>query len=247
MSQLINTDKLPKVVQRDFVPFAEKLLDLYPGHIRAAAVTGEAAGQDYNPKTSHIESVFIFDDVDFQTYHTALKTVADGAKKRIAAPLFLSEQYLNSSLDVFPVEFLDIKEKHVLIFGDDLFSGLDIQTEHLRLFCEQQVKGRLIRIRQAYLEVGLQRRGVEAMLKDSLYSLIPVFRNLVRLKGQSPAVNKEEIVTQLASAFNIDGPVLLAIFHDQANDEKIGGQDVTVYCEKYMTELQKLARQVDQL
>ncbi|MCA9402558.1 MAG: hypothetical protein KC897_02140 [Candidatus Omnitrophica bacterium] len=247
MSELINTDKLPQDVQDKFVPYARELLNLYPGRVRAAAVTGEAAGADYHPRSSQITSVFVFDEVDFQIYHQALKTVAAGVKKGITAPLLLSEQYLKSSLDVFPVEFLDIKEKHILIFGEDLFGGLDIKTEHLRLFCEQQVKGRMIRIRQAYLEVGLQRQGVEAMLKDSLYSLIPVFRNLVRLKGQSPAVNKEEIITQLAGAFDIDGAVLLSIFRDRSNDEKIGGQDVSVFCEKYMNELQKLARQVDRL
>ena len=247
MSELINTDKLPQGVQSKFVPYARELLNLYPGRVRAVAVTGEAAGADYHPKSSQITSVFVFDEVDFQIYHQALKTVAAGVKNGIIAPLLLSEQYLNSSLDVFPVEFLDIKEKHILIFGEDLFSGLDIKTEHLRLFCEQQVKGRLIRIRQAYLEVGLQRQGVEAMLKDSLYSLIPVFRNLVRLKGQPPAVNKEEIITQLAGAFDIDGAVLLSLFRDGSNDERIGGQDVTVFCEKYMNELQKLARQVDRL
>lgn len=247
MSALLNTDNLPQDVQNKFVPYARDLLNLYPDRVRAAAVTGEAAGADYDPKTSPITSVFVFDEVDFQVYHRALKTVAGGINKNITAPLILSEQYLNNSLDVFPVEFLDIKEKHVLIYGEDLFSGLDIKTEHLRLFCEQQVKGRLIRIRQAYLEVGLQRKGVEAMLKDSLASLIPVFRNLVRLKGKTPDLDKKGIIAQLALNFDIDGTVLLAIFEDRTNDEKIGGRDVTEFCEMYMNELQKLARQVDQL
>lgn len=247
MSELINTDKLPQNVRKNFVPYAEKLLNLYPGRVRAAAVTGEAAGADYHPKNSQITSVFVFDEVDFRTFHAALSVVDGGAKKGIAPPLFFSEEYLRNSLDVFPVEFLDIKEQHILIYGEDIFAELDIQTEHLRLFCEQQVKGRLIRIRQAYLEVGLKRQGTEAMLKDSLASLIPVFRNLIRLKGQSPDTGKKGIIAQLAQNFDIDGRVLAAIAGDKADDEKIGGQDVAVICEKYMNELQKLARQVDQL
>lgn len=247
MAQLINTDKLPQNVQEAFVPFAEELLGLFLNRIRAAAVTGEAAGHNYDSKASQITSVFVFDTIDFQIFQSARKVVSAGTKKGITAPLFLSQEYIENSLDVFPVEFLDIKENHVLIFGEDIFSQLDIKTEHLRLFCEQQVKGRLIRIRQAYLEVGLQRKGVEALLKDSLNSLIPIFRNLVRLKGQDPALDKEEIVIQLSATFDIDGKILLAIFRDKTNDEKVGGEDVAVFFEKYLAELQKLAQQVDQL
>lgn len=240
MANLINIDKLPANVQRDFGSFAEKILALFPDRVLAVAITGEATGSDYDPKTSEITSVFIFDEIDFQVFHKTLKMVDEASRKGITAPLFLSQQYLLSSLDVFPVEFLDIKENHVLIYGQDMFSSLDIHTEHLRLFCEQQVKGRLIRIRQAYLEVGLRPEAVSAMLKDSLSSLIPIFRNLIRLKGQAPRVDKKQIIDQLANHYDIDATVLLRI--NEGNK-----QDIADACDKYMTELQKLARQVDQL
>ncbi|MBZ0166603.1 MAG: hypothetical protein K8I00_07320 [Candidatus Omnitrophica bacterium] len=247
LAQLINIEQLPEDVQKKFIPFARNLLELFSGNIRAVAVTGEATGPGYDPKISFINSIVVLQDINFDVFRSALKPVAGAAKQRIAAPLFLSQEYIQNSLDVFPVEFLEIKEKHVLIYGEDIFSTLDIKTEHLRLFCEQQVKGRLIRIRQAYLEVGLQKKGVEALLKDSLSSLLPIFRNLIRLKGETPAVDSEGVINQLTAAFAIDGRPFSAIVRDQSNDEKIAGRDVTEFFEKYINQLQKLARQVDQL
>lgn len=247
LTQLINIEQLPEDVQKKFIPFAKNLLGLFSENVRAVAVTGAATGPGYDPKTSPIHSVVVLKEINFDVFRSALKPCAGAAKQRIAAPLFFSQEYIQNSLDVFPVEFLEMKENHILIYGEDIFSGLDVKTEHLRLFCEQQVKGRLIRIRQAYLEVGLQKKGVEALIKDSLSSLLPVFRNLIRLKGETPAVDPEVVINQLAEAFAIDGRTLLSITRDQANDEKISGRDVTGFFEKYIHQLQNLARQVDRL
>ncbi|MCK5160815.1 MAG: hypothetical protein KAQ99_04495, partial [Candidatus Aureabacteria bacterium] len=116
-----------------------------------------------------------------------------------------------------------------------------------RLFCEQQVKGKLIRIRQAYLEVGLKKKGLESLLKESLNSLIPIFRNLIRLKGKQPSVNKAEIIRQLCQMFELDKNVFLSIYKDSSNDEKIANQEVVVFLEKYLSQIEKLADMVDKL
>ncbi len=122
-----------------------------------------------------------------------------------------------------------------------------IQGEHVRLFCEQQVKGKLIRIRQAYLEVGLKRRGVEALLKESLGSLFPVFRALVRLKGMPVPADKAEVLKMLQGAFDVDLSALAEIWNDKRNDERIAGKDVRDVFAKYIQQLEALAQAVDRL
>ena len=140
-----------------------------------------------------------------------------------------------------------MKENHVLLYGTDILSALKINGEHIRLFCEQQIKGKLIRIRQAYLEVGLKKKGMETLLKESLGSLIPIFRNLIRLKGNQPPTKKEDIIKQLCQEFNLDENIFLPIYKDTANDEKIANQEVVVFLEKYLDQIKKLAIGVDRL
>lgn len=244
---IINEEKLHIEVKKKIIPYLKKMSDIHGDNLISVFVYGSAAGENYIPKVSDINSVFVFKDLEFSILRSSLKVISKGILKKIAAPLFLTKDYMNSSLDVFPIEFLDMKENHILLYGEDIFSGLEIKGEHIRLFCEQQIKGKLIRIRQAYLEVGLKKKGLESLLKESLNSLIPIFRNLIRLKGKQPSINKAEIIRQLCQMFELDENVFLPIYKDSANDEKIANQEVVVFLEKYLSQIEKLADMVDKL
>ena len=244
---IINEEKLHIEVQKKIIPYLKKMSDIHGNNLISVFVYGSAVGENYVPKVSDINSVFVFKDLEFSILRSSLSVISKGIFKKIAAPLFLTKDYINSSLDVFPIEFLDMKENHILLYGEDIFSGLEIRGEHIRLFCEQQIKGKLIRIRQAYLEVGLKKKGLESLLKESLNSLLPIFRNLIRLKGEQPSINKTAIIGQLCRMFELDENVFLAIYKDSANDEKIANQEVVVFLEKYLIQIEKLADMVDKL
>ena len=96
------------------------------------------------------------------------------------------------------------------------------------------------------MEIGLKKKGLEALLKESLNSLIPIFRNLIRLKGKTPPIEKAEIIKQLCQEFKLDENVFLPIYKDTSNDEKIANQEVVVFIEKYLDQIKKLAVGVDQ-
>ncbi len=244
---VLNKEKLHIEVQKKIGSYLEAMIDINGDNLDSVFVYGSAAGENYIPKSSDINLVFILKDLNFQSLKSIQNVVSKGILKKIAAPLVLTESYIRSSLDVFPIEFLDMKENHVLLYGKDVLSALEIKGEHIRLFCEQQIKGKLIRIRQAYLEVGHKNKGLEALLKESLNSLIPVFRNLIRLKGKQPSVGKEEIIRELCQVFVLDEKVFLPIYKDSTNDEKIDNQEVVVFIEKYLDQIEKLASMVDEI
>lgn len=244
---IINTEKLPHEVREKFLPYLKTMLDIHRDHVISVFIYGSATGKNYIPKVSDINSAFIFKSLPFLRLEMSLKTVSKGIPKKIAAPLFLTREHIETSLDVFPIEFFDMKENHIVLYGEDILSVLTIKEEHIRLFCEQQIKGKLIRIRQAYLEIGLKKKGMEALLKESLNSLIPVFRNLIRLKGNQPPSAKEEIIRQLCQGFDLDENVFIPIYKDTSNDEKIANQEIVVFLEKYLDQIKKLAVGVDQL
>lgn len=247
MEQLRNLDKLDPRAAKIIGPYLNELLKSHQDNLVSIFVCGPAVGGDYVYKVSNINLLVILEKLAFQDLQKSLKIISKGINKRIAAPLFLTRRHMETSTDVFPIEFLEMKENHLLLYGADLLMPLEIDPANIRLFCEEQIKGKLIRIRQAYLEIGLKRKGIEALLKESLSSLTPVFRNLIRLKGKTPPVKKDQIYNQLAAEFDLDRNVFLAILHDSKDDEKIGAQDVGVFLERYIAQIQKLAVAVDQL
>jgi hypothetical protein len=150
-------------------------------------------------------------------------------------------------LDVFPIEFVEIRDSQVLLMGNDHFSSLEVSHEHLRLECESQLKGAVLRTRQAYLEIGSRKKGAEAVLHASLTSLIPVFRAMLRLKGAEVPRRKLDVVTAMSEAFGIDPGPFVAVLHDKAGDEKIAGSEAQGILARYIMDIENLAVKVDQL
>ena len=247
MAEIVNIDQLPETAAKKIRPYLENMIELLGNNLITAAVYGSAVTGDYSEKRSDINLILVCEDVDLSTLKKSLKLVAKGSRERITAPLFFTRRYIETSADVFPIEFLEIKENHLVLYGEDILAGITVDLKNLRYQCEEQIKGKLVRIRQAYLEVGLKKKGVEALLKRSLSSLMPVFRNVLRLKGEAPPRSKSEILEKLADVFELDEGIFLTIWEDKQNDEKIGGEAAEVYLEKYLLQLDKLATAVDSI
>ncbi len=247
MAELIGLDKLPIEVKKRILPFMEGLLAIHTENIISIFIYGSAAGVNYLPKISDINSAFVFKRLEFAQLHSSLSTILKGMKQRMTAPLFLTKDHIRSTMDIFPIEFLEMKENHVVIYGEDIFSSLEIPLQHLRLFCEQQIQGKLIRIRQAYLEVGLDHKRMEALLKDSLNALIPVFRTLIRLKKKTPPLSKHKILEELCEEFQLDSNILKAIYRHTTQEERILRHKMDFFVGEYLKELGKLAALVDRI
>ena len=222
-------------------PYLMKLLDLHKENVVSIVLYGSATGKNFIPGKSDINLVVVFKDLQLLQLKNSLSVVSSGISKRITAPLFLSLSHIETSKDTFPIEFIEIKENNILVYGKDVFGGLNIDEANLRLFCKREIEGKLIRIRQAYLEIGLKKKGVEALMKKSLNSLIPVFRALLRQKTKKPSVDKEQILIEFCNYYGLSKDVFIAILRDRMNDEKIKGEDAEVFFEKYLKEIEKIS------
>ena len=245
MPELIGLEKLPVEVRKKIIPFMEELIAIHKDNIRSVFIYGSATGIDYRPKISDINSAIVFKSLQFLQFQNSLSVISSGIKQKFSAPLFLTLEYIHSSLDVFPLEFSEMKENHVLIYGEDVLSTLEIPQQYIRLFCEQQIKGKLIRIRQAYLEVGLNHKGMEALLKDSLTSLLPVFRALIRMKKTWTQLDKTKILEELCEEFKLDKSVFLTIFRHTRQEELILRNKMDFFTGEYLKQLEKIAQAIE--
>ncbi len=247
MQDIINADRLPPEVEKAYLPYLKKLLEFYPKRIVSVFVYGSATGVNYISGVSDITSVCVFEQLSWSDVQNALAIVRKKRGSKIVVPLFLTKEYIRSSLDVFPIEFLDMKENHVLLYGEDVLSLLEIKGQYLRLFCEQELKGRFIRIRQAYLEIGLQHNELANLLRQSLNSLMPIFRNLLRLRKKRAPIDKIEIIVELCREFSLDEKDFMDIYRHLSGDQKIPPRELAVSLSEYLEEIEKLIFAVDRL
>lgn len=245
MENFKNVDRLPEGVKQRFLPYAKELLKLHKEKIASIFIYGSSASGDYIPGVSDINSVVVFKALGFTQLKESLKLIDKGIRRKISAPLFLTPEHIKSSLDTFPLEFSEMKDNHILIYGEDLLKDIEIDPSHIRFICEEQLKGKLIRVRQAYLEIGLRKKGMEALTKESFNSLFPTFRGLLRLKGLKPPVKKEETLRLLGETFNIDAETFIAVLKDKRDDERIGGEGLEGFLSRYIEQIEKLAEASD--
>lgn len=247
MADLKNIETLNEHVQKKVTWFAEELLTVHTDQVLSISVYGSAIDTDFCPKRSNINIVVILTSLEIHVLEKTLKLVKHAVKKNIVAPLCFSEDHMKTSCDTFPIEFLEIKEKHVCIYGDDPFETLAIDAAHMRLQCEQQAKSLLINLRQSYLEVGLAKKGIEKLILESFRSVLPVFRTVLRLKKEAIPPEKEQLIMQVASLAGLSASVFMMVLRDKNGDEKIGSMQAVDFLGTYLSELEKLARFIDEM
>ncbi len=237
MVLLFNLEKLNSHVRKVVVPFSEAMVTLHGDNLKSISLYGSAVGEDFIPKKSNVNLLFAMERIDPPDLKKSLRLVSQGRKKGII-PLFLTVEHMKSSADTFSIEFLEIKENYILLYGNDILKELEVNSQNVRLQCEQQLKGGLIRLYQVYLETGMREKKIRSLLINSLTSFIPIFRSLLRLKGKVLPTKKRDIISDLGKEFTVNADIFLKVLlmkegkKIEDNLEKLFGD--------YLEEIEKL-------
>jgi predicted nucleotidyltransferase len=245
MYELKNLNSLTKSVKDVIEPYCHKMLNLHGDNIKSLYVYGSAASDEFIPKKSNINILVILRRIDPPDLKKTLGLVKSGFKKGILAPLMLTLEHIRSSTDAFPIEFLEFKENNVLVYGEDILSSLAIKHDNIRLQCEQQIKGGLVRLYQAYLETGFKEKETMGLMIRSITSLMPIFRSLLRLKGKSPSTKKRSVISDMCTELSISSDVLNKVL-DLKEGKKIPDKIETLFGD-YMEKIEELGIKVDQM
>ena len=162
-------------------------------------------------------------------------------------PLFLTENYINSSTDIFPIEFLDMQENYLVLYGKDVLKNINVNTSNLRFQCEQELKAKLINLKQLYLRINQDKLAMRNLLFKSFNSVLHILRNVLRLKGKESPYLKQEILKELKSEFQIDINIWEKILAAKLKQIKLSSKDTEELFINFIRELEKIVEIVDKL
>jgi predicted nucleotidyltransferase len=223
------------------------LKTLYGNRLVALFLYGSAVSGDYHEKFSDLNILCVLSEISVDLLRKAEKTIAWFVKQGNATPLFLSREEIEHSHDVFPIEFLDIQANHRLLFGEDIFRGLDIARENHRLELEHEVRTKLIALRQGYLMVCRDAQAVEALMLRSFSAFITLFRHTLILMGHKVPPQKRDIVELFCSKSNLDESLFLSLLKLREEGRSLTSTEVGQTFERYFGEIGKLVKLVNQL
>ncbi len=239
--------KIPKSPNEIFQQFATDYKNIFGDDLISIILFGSAARGEYIPKRSDINFLITLSDSGMQRLKKAFSLITKWRKKKVSTPLFLTEQYIQTALDSYPIEFLSMKHYHQVVYGEDVLSQIEIQPEHLRLQCERELRGKLIHLRQEYLNTGGKSRRIKNLIRFSLPAFVSIFSALLYLKQAGIPKSKKEIFVNTAEIFGLDKAVFDKVLKLQANKSKFSKQEITQSLEQYINQIEKLTTTVDQL
>lgn len=119
-------------------------------------------------------------------------------------PLELTRREWLGSVDVFPMEYADILERHRVLAGTLPLEGITVDPAHLRLQVEQEALGKLLRLRRAAMTAGDDAGRQRDLLRASLSAMLVIFRSVLRLHGERPARDAAEVIAHVGTTCGID-------------------------------------------
>ncbi len=242
----INLDKIPLGLRGNVERFVQDILARIGENIESIAVTGSALTGDFDPKRSDINSVIVLKKMDLNVLDLLIDLGKKHKRDRFRSPLIMTEDYIHKSLDVFPIEFLDIKLLHETVYGKDIFSGISIDRAKLRLQCERDLKARLINLRQGYVSSMGVKSILAKLILDSFPGFFPIFRAMIEVIQETPSLKKDHVLNDIEKNFSVSMEVFRRIHLARHEKKPKMGADLihTLFNDVYTT-TEKLSEAID--
>lgn len=178
--------------------FTEDVKQIYGETLLAVILYGSAASDEFVEGRSNINCLVLLKQVTPDQLKRCAPQLLTWHKQGMSTPLFIDPAYVQSSVDVFPIEFLDMKQRYRVLYGQDFLQNLELKLDRLRFQCEQEMKGKMLRLRQLYLEASQSETRLVTLLVKSTSAFMILFRALLHLKGSAAPQSANEILDGLS-------------------------------------------------
>lgn len=239
--------KIPKKPEEIFQEFTQDYQAVFKDDLKSIILYGSGARGEYVPKKSDLNFLIVLTEAAMDRLRDAFPLIRKWRKRRVNIPLFLTEEYIASSLDSFPVEFLNFRESHVLVFGKDVLEELPFDKKHIRLQCERELKGKLLLLREAYLDSEGRPKGLGQVSSASLTAFLSLFRALLFLKDREIPGRNDALISTAAKEIGFDETPFRDIAKIREGKIKIRREEMEGIVERYLQAIREIWKRVDQL
>ena len=213
----------------------------------AAFLTGSVLTQGFDPAHSKVNIVVVARTLEPEMLDALRGAMPVSRKAPHFDPLLLSKRQIENSLDSFPIEWLEMRERHMTLEGEDVFATLQVPNTYLRLQCEHELRSKHIRLRQAYLASGRHPLMLQEALRGSASSFATLFRTLLRLRGEPAPASPAQVIEKLAQLYRLDAEGLLGAHVVRYTTRKYKADEIIAIYRKFLAEISRLVIAIDTL
>ncbi|WP_309009226.1 hypothetical protein [Pelagicoccus sp. SDUM812005] len=178
--------------------FTEGLKAALGDRLSMVALFGSAAVGDTAERFSDVNIMVVCTRLGVGELDAIAKLSREWSKLGNPPPLMFALDRLMNSSHVFPIELLDIKENHRVLFGRDVLRDLPISQANLRFQLEHELKGKLIQLREGYMLAAQDGEALVDLMLRSLSNFQIMLKAALRFYAVSVPAKKREAVRELS-------------------------------------------------
>ena len=239
--------KAPKTPQEVFPEIIGDLKEAYGEKLQSVILYGSGARGGYVPGKSDINFLVVLAADAAGDLEKILPAIPKWRKRAVATPLFMTKAFISASLDVYPVEFLNMKRHYQIVHGEDVLKDLVFDPETLRHQCERELKGKLMLLRTGFLETADRAQDLQRLMAGSITAFLSLFAALLEMKGMDIPGSRREIVSAVAEAYGFSAAPFLKCIDLREGKQGLSHRDLKTIFQSYVGEIEKLIAAVDRL
>lgn len=170
--------------------------DVAPGC--SVLLYGSAARGDWDAKRSDVNLLLVVNDPAPAALARLREAVKGWHERGFTPPLLIGRAEWQRATDVFPIELTDMHLSHRVLAGPDPLMGQDVRDEDLRSALESALRGKLMRLRQAYVRFHDVMPVLGGFASSSCSELLVLLRALAVLLGRSPGSTADTAIDAVA-------------------------------------------------
>jgi predicted nucleotidyltransferase len=237
--------KIPDRPQDIFVELTNDYLKIFGKELVSLILYGSAASGSYVKGKSDINLLVVLTEAGVGQLDNLFAVIKSWQKRNVAIPQVMTKSFVESSLDSYPIEFLNMKNSHILIFGENILNNLEFIPADLRLQIERELKGKLVLLRHGYLESAGNARKLKQLIGNSFTAFISIFNALLYLKHETAPRERRETIREMAKAFVVDADVFLQCADIKEGKNNLSSDDIIRIFKSYVQEVEKICNIID--
>ncbi len=223
--------------------------DLHATHgenLASVVLYGSAAAGDHIELRSDYNLLIALHRITPEDLRLAQAPMREWQRLGHPLPVYFTVEELSDAGDVFPIEFYQMAQARVVLFGKDPFEFVKLSDENLRHQTEYELRSKLIQLRRLYIPASTSIEKLCDLMSDSLASFAALFRAVLLLHGKPAPVAKPDCVRATVELLELEGAAFERIFEFRGSDTLPASEtEANEIFGSYMDAIEKVIEVVD--
>jgi predicted nucleotidyltransferase len=236
------------VVQEALSELVEDLRAMHGDNLTSVVLYGSAAAGDNDELRSDYNLLIALNRITPEDLRQAQAPMREWQRLGHPLPVYFTVEELSDAADVFPIEFHQMANARVVLYGHDPFEFVKLSDANLRHQTEYELRSKLIQLRRLYIPASVSIEKLCDLMSDSLSSFAALFRAVLLLFGEQAPVAKPDCVRCTIQRLKLDAAPFERIF-ELRNDENLPSseKEANDLFASYMFQIEQVVEAVDEL